>query len=207
MDEETTMLTMLTMPQKKWARELRASALTAMGLILLVSVQVPEARADFSDWSLGPHVGWVRETETDENGFTLGVATRLKLMEILAGELAVDWRTQDIEAGEVKTIPVQLSGLIYVVPDLFHGTVGVGWYQVDASLEGVGDTISDFDDSTSDFGMHLGAGLEIPIASRTSLTAEGRYVWLGYELEEAGEAIQVDGDFLNVMAGLQFQVW
>jgi opacity protein-like surface antigen len=119
----------------------------------------------------------------------------------------VDWRTADIEAGEVETIPVQLSGLLYLVPPYVHATAGVGWYSVRASLEGVTDTVKELDDSTSDAGLHLGAGFEIPLGSRTSLTTEGRYVWLGYELEEAGDAIQVDADFLNVMAGLQFYVW
>jgi opacity protein-like surface antigen len=83
----------------------------------------------------------------------------------------------------------------------------VGWYQVDASLKGVGSTLKELDDSTSDAGLHLGAGLEVPLGARTSLTTEGRYVWLGYELREADEAIKVDADFLNVMMGLQFYVW
>ena len=165
------------------------------------------AAADFSHFTIGPHVGWAHTTESKESGLTVGLATRFKVVEVLGAELAVDWRSEDLEAGEVNTVPVQLSGLIYVIPHYVHGTIGVGWYRVDASLEGVGDTLSDLDDSTSDAGLHLGAGFEVPLNSRMTFTGEGRYVFLGYELEDVDDVVEVDADFLNIIGGLQFYLW
>jgi hypothetical protein len=36
---------------------------------------------------------------------------------------------------------------------------------------------------------------------------ESRYVFLGYELQHVDQAIDVKGDFLNVIGGLQFYLW
>ncbi len=178
----------------------------AIALMLVTAGSLPAA-ADVTHWSLGPHMGWARTTESKESSFTVGVASRFKVVEVLGGELAVDWINDEIESGEIKTMPVQLSGLIYVVPHYVHGTFGVGWYKVDASLRGLGNTLKELNDSTSDAGLHLGAGVEIPVGARTNLTAEGRYVWLGYDLKDVDQAVHVNADFLNVIAGLQFYVW
>lgn len=166
----------------------------------------PHTASGFTHWTLGPHVGWARTTDSDESALTLGVATRLKLFEILAGELAVDWRSEEIEAGDINTVPVQLSALVYPLPVL-HGTLGIGWYRVDASLDAIGQTIADFDDAAWDAGVHLGGGIELPLGSTASLTGELRYVFLGYELEDVGQTLEADADFLNLLVGLQFQIW
>lgn len=199
--------------QRTATRAWRGRFLVAIGVLFAGSLYGAPVTADFTHWSLGPHGGWVHNTDFKENGisqenaFTLGVATRFKLIEVLAAELAVDWRTEDIERNNVETIPVQLSALLYIVPPYVHGTVGVGWYRVKASWQAFGDQVTNFNDDASDAGLHLGAGIEIPVGSRTALTTEGRYVFLGYELKDADQAIKVDADFFNLMVGLQFYVW
>jgi hypothetical protein len=151
-------------------------------------------------------VGWSRTTENEESGPTFGLATRLRLLEFLGAEFAVDYRKEDVEGGEIKTIPIQLSGLLYVLPFL-HGTIGVGWYNVDATLDAVGDRLGNIDDSATDAGLHLGGGLDLHLSPRLSLTGELRYVFLGYELGEVAEAVDVDADFSTISAGLQFFLW
>jgi len=155
--------------------------------------------------ALRPHVGWSRTTENEESGPSFGLATRLRLLEFLGAEFAVDYRKEDGEGGEIKTIPIQLSGLLYVLPFL-HGTIGVGWYNVDATLDAVGDRLA-IDDSATDAGLHLGGGLDLQLSPRLSLTGELRYVFLGYELREVAKAVDVDADFSTISAGLQFFLW
>jgi opacity protein-like surface antigen len=164
------------------------------------------AQAGALRWSVGPHFGWAKTTSDGTNTALVGGATRFALAQRLGGELSVDWRTDDLESGDVRTIPVQVSGLLYVLPAV-HLTAGMGWYHVDASFDAVKDRLLRFDDSTWDSGLHVGGGIEIPLGSRSSLTAEARYVFLGYRLEDAGEVLEVDADFFNVIAGLQLAIF
>lgn len=174
---------------------------------LAVAALAAPAAAGLTHLSVGPHVGWSRTTESDESGPSFGLAARLKLLEFLAAELAVDHHQEDVEGGgEIKTIPIQLSGLLYVLPFL-HGTIGVGWYNVDATLDAVGGRLGNIDDSATDAGLHLGGGLDIHLSPRLSLTGELRYVFLGYKLGEAADAVKVDADFSTISAGLQFFLW
>ena len=181
-------------------------ALWTLGLLALAVVPTSLAQADPLEWSVGPHFGWAKTTADDRNTALVGGATRLTIGQRLGGELAVDWRTDDLESGEIRTIPVQVSGLLYVLPAV-HLTAGVGWYHVDASFDAVKDRLVHFNDSTWDSGMHLGGGIDIPLGPRSKLTAEARYVWLGYKLEDAGQVLDVDADFLDITAGLQFAIF
>jgi len=177
-----------------------------LGLVTLVAAPMTAAAAGPVQWSVGPHFGWVKPTNEGNNTALVGAATRLGLAQRLGAELSVDWRTDDLESGEIRTIPVQLSGLLYVLPAV-HLTAGVGWYHVDASFDAVRDRLVHFDDSTWDTGLHVGGGIEIPIGSRTKLTGEARYVFLGYRLEDADEVLEVDADFLDITGGLQFAIF
>jgi len=174
--------------------------------ILTVATVSSPARAGALQWSLGPHFGWAQTTTNGTNTALVGAATRVALAQRLGAELSVDWRTDDLESGEIRTIPVQVSGLLYILPAV-HLTAGVGWYHVDASFDAVTDRLLRFDDSTWDSGLHVGGGVEIPLGSRSKLTAEARYVFLGYQLEDAGEVLEVDADFFDVIAGLQFAIF
>ena len=63
------------------------------------------------------------------------------------------------------------------------------------------------DETASDAGLHLGAGLDLEMSPRASLTAEIRYVFLDYELGEAEQAVKADADFFSISAGFQFYLW
>ncbi len=178
-----------------------------LSLLILAILGTSPAAAKFSRLSIGPHVGWSSTVDSDETSVTYGFATRLKLFDALAAELAIDYRKEDFELGEIKTIPVQVSGLFYLMPFL-HGPAGVGWYNVDASYHSVGTILQDFDTTTSDAGFHLGAGIDKQLNPNTSFTAEIRYIFLGYELESATSMVQdVDADFYTISVGVQFYLW
>jgi opacity protein-like surface antigen len=182
-----------------------ASLLLLTGVVAGIFMAAP-ASADLTHFSLGPRVGWTRTSDTETSAPVYGLATRFRLFEFIGAELAVDYRKEEKDGSEIKTIPVQVSGLLYILPFL-HATAGIGWYNVDASLKGVGETLEDFDDSRSDAGLHLGGGLDIELSPRASLTGELRYVFLNYEFEDIEEVFEVDANYLMITAGLQIYVW
>ena len=178
-----------------------------LSLFVLAILGASPAAAKFSHFSIGPHLAWSNNVESDETSIAYGFATRLKLLEAFAAELAIDYQKEDFDHGEITTIPVQVSGLLYLMPAL-HVTAGVGWYNVDASFDAVGTVLEEFDDSASDAGFHLGAGLDMQLNPRSSFTAEIRYIFLGYELESAANIVQdVDANFYTISAGFQFFLW
>ncbi|MCA9752624.1 MAG: porin family protein [Gemmatimonadetes bacterium] len=176
------------------------------GLVLLVA-----STAAFADdlpparWSVGGHVGWTHVPDSETNSLSLGASTRVRPISPLGAELTVDWRNDDLENGEIQTVPVTLSGLLYIFPNL-HGTVGVGWYHTKATLDEIGGTVVDFDDSRWDAGLHVGGGIDIPLGPSATLTADAKYVFLGYELQNIADTIEVDADFVNVTVGLQLGI-
>ncbi|HQI49423.1 MAG TPA: hypothetical protein PLN61_12265, partial [bacterium] len=59
--------------------------------------------------------------------------------------------------------------------------------------------------TTSTLGYHLGAGLELPV-SNMKLTADVRYVFLNYDLDNIGNKEQPDSDFLAITLGLLWEL-
>jgi hypothetical protein len=175
------------------------------GVVAAILVAAP-ASAELTHFSLGPRIGWTRTSDTEISAPVYGLATRFRFLEFIAAELAVDYRKEEQDGSEVTTIPVQVSGLLYILPFL-HATAGVGWYNVDASLEGVGETLGDFDDSRSDAGFHVGAGLDIELSPRASLNGELRYVFLNHEFKDIDQVFEIDANYLMITAGLQIYVW
>jgi outer membrane protein W len=101
-------------------------------------------------------------------------------------ELAAGYR-QDRYTGQssdgshelkVREIPVQLSLLFYLLPNARvqpYLLGGGGFYWVDVQDLGRDGVISV---SSSQFGLHVGAGVDVRVATRLSLRADGRYVFL-----------------------------
>jgi hypothetical protein len=181
----------------------RLSPIAALALVLVV----PQRADAVLSLSLGPHIGWVYTKDSEENLFTYGGAARLSILQFLTAELAVQYQKEDTGQGDIATLPIQLSGMLNIMPFL-HGTVGFGYYSVDASLEGVSSTLGSIDDTAQDAAMHIGAGVNFPLATRGTLTGELRYVFLDYSLDDVnGQPIDVDADFFQITAGVLFKLF
>lgn len=178
-------------------------AFTILSLLFTLGLASPASQAGLLEFSVGPHVGVSHTNENEADTYLVGGSARLGILPALSAELAVDWRKEDVESGDVTTIPVQMSALLYLLPSI-HLTGGLGWYAVDPNFDAVVGELRSFDDSASDAGIHLGVGLDLPVSESAKLTADIRYVFLGYELESAGETIEVDADFFMATAGVQF---
>jgi hypothetical protein len=127
-------------------------------------------------FSFGPRATYSTPKDADEGQWAPGAQARLHLSPVFGLEASIDYLKNDFgPLTTVKTYPVQASLLAYIMPS---GAVspfllgGVGWYytQVDGPAS--------FSDTTSRFGLHAGAGLEVMLNKSLSLDGTYRYVWL-----------------------------
>ena len=153
--------------------------------------------------SIGPTVGFAKSSDTDSK-LMFGAALRLKFLPALAIEGSINYREEVFsdEALTVKSWPVQVTGLFYLLP-VAYAAVGVGWYN--ASF--------DFDESTllhdntqKEFGWHFGGGVEFPLGSAVRLVADLRYVFLNYDFQSVPGSGEVDDDFYFATTGLLFNL-
>lgn len=174
---------------------------------LALAVLAPVAHGSSISLSAGPQVGWSYTADTEVSSPIFGGAVRLRLLDFISGEVAASYRSEDVETGgTIETIPVQVSAMLHIVPAV-HATVGVGWYRVDANLDAVGMTLRSFDDQASDAGLHVGGGVDVPLSPRLSLNLEARYVFLGYDLRESTDLLDVKADFLQLGCGILLQLF
>jgi opacity protein-like surface antigen len=97
--------------------------------------------------------------------------------------------------------PVTASLWVTPVPALYAGA-GVGWYHTTLDYQGA----LPLDDETSqDFGVHLGGGMKVPMGSAVALDLGGRYVMMQDQEESQLVPDTFDPDFWTLAAGLAFR--
>ncbi len=167
------------------------------GLLALLLVDV--AAAQPGGLGLGAHYSWVRNQETDEESGMLGVMARLR-GRYIGVEGAVDYRNEDMGGDvELKTWPVTASLMVYPIP-VAYAMAGLGWYN--STLDFADESL--FEDQTdTQLGYHLGAGLELPVAPNLALTGDFRYHFVDYEFDDIPSSIgNVDADAFSLNGGL-----
>lgn len=125
----------------------------------------------------------------------------------LGAEGNISYRQEAYQDGgvTVKSWPVTASGLIYPVP-VIYGVLGAGWYNTTFDFNDAANLAGIEDRSEQEFGWHLGAGVELPLSSKTKLFGDIRWVFLEYELENLPSAVieDVNADFYSINAGVLF---
>lgn len=184
---------------------IRRIALTTIVLLLtasLVSAQEPGLY-------LGPQAGlFSNDDAEDDFNFMIGAMVRARLGQMLGVEGSVNYRQEDFANDDltVRTWPVMVTGLLYVMPALY-GAVGVGWYNTTFDWDSEFENEFDLGDETSnEFGWHFGGGVELPVSDQVSLMGDVRYVFLDYDFETAPVIGDVDADFYAIMFGLLFSL-
>lgn len=120
-------------------------------------------------------------TQTTFVGGALGVT---RLTGVLGLELFIGFRTDDYsENGKnvlrVQQVPVQLSLLAYLLPNLRvqpYLLGGIGYYRIWATGEGTHE--AEGRSIENKFALHAGAGVDVRISRAVSLRFDGRYVFL-----------------------------
>ena len=127
-------------------------------------------------FSIGPRATYSTPKDADEGQWSPGAQARLHLSPALGLEASIDYRKNDFgPLTTIKTYPVQASLLAYIIPGGVASPFllgGVGWYYTQVNGP------ASFSNTTSRFGLHAGAGLEVMLNKSLSLDGTYGYVWL-----------------------------
>jgi hypothetical protein len=177
----------------------RHLALGAVAAALLVACQASRADAV----GLGARGAWVDRTDAEENSRMVGAFIRTG--GAIGFEGAVDYRNEDLGSGaELRTWPVTVSLVASPIPFLY-GLAGVGWYNTTIEAPAL---IGSSEETSTDFGYHIGAGAQLPIMPALSLVGDVRYAYVDYEFEEfTSSASELEkGSSVSVNIGAMLQL-
>ena len=151
-----------------------------------------------------PSIGITKSLDNSQGhvkGFG-GLALRAPLSPFFDVELGVSYRQEVIVPDQLKLVmwPVTASLWVRPIPVLYAG-VGVGYYPV--TFDYANDlNIKNFTDDQ--FGIHVGAGADIPLAPKLALDLHGRYVMLR-ETDTQLIPGKFNPDYWNASVGLAFK--
>jgi opacity protein-like surface antigen len=147
-----------------------------------------------------PSVGLTRSVDSDDTESLLGLALRGSLIsDVVKTEIGAQYRSESLSGGDVsvRQWPVTASLWLSPVSSLYAGA-GVGWYHTTYDYE---DELGLDDNTTQDFGVHVGGGLRVPVFPQAALDLQGRYVFL-QDQESQLVPESFDPDFWSLSLGL-----
>ncbi len=172
-----------------------------VAMLLLAAVATMSARPVHAI-ELIPSAGVTKST--DDNGGDAkafgGLALRASLLPFLKAEGGIAYRQDSFADGDLKVRQWPVTASVWATPlPFFYAGGGLGWYR----------TTYDFDsslpikDSTKmQMGVHLGGGVEMPLAPKLNLDVNGRYVFMQGDNDNVQLPTSFDPDFWNVAVGL-----
>jgi opacity protein-like surface antigen len=158
----------------------------AVGLALaFLGVAAPGARAQTFGVGVrmasvsGPESPALEDTDSSRLRFWGGFA-RLHLLGSFGVEVSMDYQseTNDAETAKIRNTPIQVSALLLNPKKSFAPYLlgGLGWYKHKVEALDDGKTVATA--STTDFGYHLGGGLQLKFGRHAAIFADYRYVWV-----------------------------
>lgn len=160
-------------PSQSIARSYRF--LAASLLLAMLAVAAPRAEAA----EVIPSLGMTRTpTNGDDTQTSYGLAVRGNVAPMLAAELGVGYRKDELLSGNVESTQWPVTASLWAKPlPMFYVGGGVGWYNTTLKYPQAPAIASS---TSQEFGVHLGGGLSMPmIPGVASLDLNGRYVYLG----------------------------
>lgn len=173
------------------------------GAILLVLVLTGVRMANSAE--VIPALGLTRPAEGDADAKLFGsLALRGNIFQAVKGELEAGYRSDDMfdDQLHVRMVPLTASLWFTPMPALYAGG-GVGMYLTKYDYDQDVIPFPVEDETTQDFGVHLGGGLRFPLAPSASMDLQGRYVMLR-EKDSQLVPEQFDPDFWMAKAGIAF---
>ncbi|HEX7897136.1 MAG TPA: outer membrane beta-barrel protein [Planctomycetota bacterium] len=152
------------------------------------------------NFSFGFRLGVVEAPDADDATWTAAIALRWGLGPLFAVELSGAYYRTDFEDedADVRVIPVQASLLLSPLQGRVRpfALAGVGLIFIDADFDGVLAPLGH--ETDTEFGAHLGLGLDLELGREAFLSGDARWNFYG-DLEED------DLDFLQVTVGIYFR--
>jgi hypothetical protein len=174
----------------------------AVTLLIMLVVGVQMARAA----EIIPSIGITKPVDGDEDAEVFGgIAFRGEIASIFKPEIGVAYRQENRldDNLEVRMWPVTASLWISPVPALYAGA-GVGWYHTTYDFDEDAFAVPVEDETSSEFGVHLGGGLMVPLGPRLGVDLNGRYVMF-QDQDDRLVPENFDPDFWSTSLGLAFR--
>ncbi len=155
-----------------WSRAAHGAPLILALALLALTLAVAESRGS----EIVPQLGITRAVSGGGNAqLSTGLALRTNLFPSIKGEIGVSYRSESRFDDQLKerSWPVTASLYLAPIPAIYAGA-GVGWYQTTFDYPS-----GAFPDQTQQqFGVHVGGGVELPLAPAAGLDLNGRYVMM-----------------------------
>ena len=177
----------------------RQTALLGCCSVLLGAVLLLGA-APASALEIIPSVGLTRSVDSDDTESLLGLALRGSLIPgVVKTEIGAQYRSESLYGGDLslRQWPVTASLWLSPVPSLYAGA-GVGWYHTTFEYA---DELDLDDNTTQEFGVHVGGGLRVPLVPQAALDLQGRYVFM-QDQESQLVPESFDPDFWSLSLGI-----
>jgi len=177
----------------------RGTSALAAALCMTLSIVAGTAHAG----EIIPSIGLSRTLDGDNDARVFGgVAFRGHLAPILLSEIGVAYRSESYfdDQLQVRMWPVTASLYLSPVPALYAGA-GVGWYNTTFDYDSA---LPIRDETSQEFGVHVGGGLQVPLAPSAAVDLNGRYVFMR-DQESPLVPESFDPDFWSTTLGLAFK--
>ena len=145
--------------------------------LLLAALTLAAARTEAAE--VIPSLGMTRTpTSGDNTRLSYGVAVRGNIAPMLAAEIGVGYRKDELLAGSIESTQWPITASLWAKPlPMFYLGGGAGYYNTTLHYPGTPALASS---TSQEFGVHLGGGITMPmIPGIASLDLNGRYVYLG----------------------------
>lgn len=145
--------------------------------LLLAALTLAAARTEAAE--VIPSLGMTRTpTSGDNTRLSYGVAVRGNIAPMLAAEIGVGYRKDELLAGSIESTQWPITASLWAKPlPMFYFGGGAGYYNTTLHYPGTPALASS---TSQEFGVHLGGGITMPmIPGIASLDLNGRYVYLG----------------------------
>jgi len=163
--------------------------------MLLVSVQMARAV------EIIPSIGGTRAVHVDDNStrFSYGFALRSDLGPMFAAEIGASYRSEEPSGGDLRVTQWPITASLWLKPvSMLYVGGGAGWYQTSLKYD---QSLALEDETRQQFGVHLGGGVRVPLASHVKLDLGGRYVFLD-KIDQKISTKELDPDFWTTSLGL-----
>jgi opacity protein-like surface antigen len=149
-----------------------------------------------------PSLGITKSTDTnagDASGFG-GLAIRAPLLPFLNAEGGIGYRQDSFADGDLKVRQWPMTASLWLAPlPMLYAGGGFGWYRTTLDYR----EELPFEDTTDlTTGIHLGGGLNVPIAPRLGLDLNGRYIFMQGDNDSVQLPTTFNPDFWSTSLGL-----
>jgi hypothetical protein len=172
------------------------------GILLFAAVATMSASTAQAAIELIPSIGITKSTDDnagDARGFG-GLAIRAPLMPFLKAEGGIGYRQDSFASGDIKVRQWPVTASLWLAPfPMIYAGGGIGWYRTTLDYR----EELPFEDSTDmTTGLHLGGGVNVPMAPRLGLDFNGRYIFMQGDNDNVQIPTTFNPDFWSTSLGL-----